>query len=261
MLLLHGTASHAHLWERFGPAFASDYHVIALDQRGHGDSDWPPDYRDGYLPNVWVDDIDAIVDELQLAPVTLIGVSAGGNTAMHFTAEHPEKVARLVIVEMGPQAAAAGVTRVIDSIPAREEFESLDVAVNYLLRPGGRADPELGRSHALHAVRRREDGSFALKGDPALRRKDWRRPLRTHEDNWAAARRVARPTLVIRGSESKLLSPEVAERMAREMPDCSLVTIEGAGHAVPLHRPAEFESTVRAWLLVQEQPVHHPARR
>jgi pimeloyl-ACP methyl ester carboxylesterase len=100
----------------------------------------------------------------------------------------------------------------------------------------------------VHAVRQREDGSVVLKGDPALRRKDWRRPLRTHEENWAAARNVQRPTLVIRGAESKLLSAEVAERMTREMPQCSLVTIEGAGHAVPLHRPAEFEAVVRAWL-------------
>lgn len=87
-----------------------------------------------------------------------------------------------------------------------------------------------------------------MKGDPALRNRAWRRPLPTQEENWANVHAVSCPTLLIRGGDSKLLSPEIAERMAQEMRDCTLVTIEGAGHAVPLHRPVEFEATVREWL-------------
>jgi pimeloyl-ACP methyl ester carboxylesterase len=248
MLLLHGTASHAHVWDRFAAALSHAYHIIALDQRGFGDSGWPADYRVGYAQENWVKDIDGVVTALRLSPLTLIGLSTGGNNAIHYTAAHPEAVERLVIVEMGPEAGKAGVDRVIQSIPAREEFDSEEEAVAYLTGSGGRADPELARAHALHCLKPLEDGRVALKGDPALRSRTWRRPLRTAEENWAAVHAITCSTLLIRGGESKLLTAETAERKQREMADCTLVTFAGAGHAVPLHRPVQFEAAVRAWL-------------
>lgn len=247
MVLVHGTASHAHVWDRFAAALSDKFHVVAMDQRGHGDSGWPADYRTGYLPGVWSHDLAALIERLDLPPVVLVGLSAGGNTSMHYTAAHPDRVARLIVVEMGPQAGKEGVDRVISSIPARETFESEDDVVNYL-GGGGRAEPTLARAHALHSVRPVEDGTFAMKGDPSLRRRDWRRPLWSAEENWAVAHAITVPTLLVRGADSKLLTPEIAKRMEQEMQDCTLVTIEGAGHAVPLHRPAEFELAIRSWL-------------
>ncbi len=248
MVLLHGTASHAHVWDDFAPRFAHQYDMIAPDQRGHGDSESPPDYTSGYPKDIWVSDLRAVVNQLRLAPITLVGVSAGGNSAIHFAASFPEAVTRLVVVEMGPEAAREGVTRVIQSIPGEEEFESLEAGIQYLTRAGGRSDPALGRSHAIHALRPIGNGRVALKGDPALRRRDWRRPLRTAAENWEAVRAVACPTLLVRGAESKLLTDDLARQIEREMKDCTLVTIDGAGHAVPLHRPSEFARAVGDWL-------------
>jgi pimeloyl-ACP methyl ester carboxylesterase len=251
MLLLHGTASHAHVWDRFAAALSHAYHVVALDQRGFGDSGWPSDYRVGYAQENWAKDIDAVVRALGLASLTLIGLSTGGNNAIHYTAAHPEDVERLVIVEMGPEAGRAGVDRVIQSIPAREDFDSEEEAIAYLTGSGSRADPALARAHAVRSLKPMGNGRVALKGDPALRSRTWRRPLRTAEENWAAVHAITCPTLLIRGGESRLLTAETAERMQREMADCTLVTIAGAGHAVPLHRPVEFEAAVRAWLGVE----------
>jgi pimeloyl-ACP methyl ester carboxylesterase len=258
MLLLHGTSSHAHIWDHFAAAFRHAFHIVALDQRGFGDSEWPPDHTRGYLQTFWASDVKGVIDALGFAPVVLIGLSTGGNNALHFTATHPEDIARLVIVEMGPEVQREGVDRVIRSIPAQEEFESAEAAIAYLTGSGGRADPVLARQHALHSLRRIDDGRVGLKGDPALRRRDWRRPLRTAVENWAAVHAIACPTLLVRGGESRLLSAEIAERMAQEMQDCSLVTIAGAGHSVPLHRPLEFEAAVGDWLGIEPRREPQP---
>ena len=185
---------------------------------------------------------------VSLKPVTLIGVSTGANNAMHFAAAHPDYVSSLVIVEMAPEVRREGVTRVISSIPAQEEFDSLSEAIAYLAGAAGRADPALAREHAFHSVRPLDGGRYGMKGDPNLRRRDWRRPLHTSEENWAAAHAVQCRTLLVRGGDSRLVAADVAERMREEMQDADLVTIEGAGHMVPLHKPLELESAVADWL-------------
>ena len=219
-------------WTSAASVIAIGHRTIALDT----------------LSECWSSDVDAVVDRLGLAPVILVGLSAGGATAMHYTANNPEKVDRVVVVEFGPVVARAGVSSVIKSIPSREEFDGEEDAVRYLVRSTGRSDPAMAREHALHSLNQLENGRLALKGDPALRRRDWRRPIRSVEENWSAVRRITRPALLIRGGDSKFLTVETAEQMQREIADCTLVTIPGAGHTVPMHRPTEFEEAVRAWL-------------
>jgi pimeloyl-ACP methyl ester carboxylesterase len=248
MVLLHGTASHAHLWDRFAPSFADAFHIIALDLRGYGDSEWPTDYLEGYRTEYWVSDLKAVIDGLRLAPAVIVGHSGGALHAMHFAASHPDDVSKLIMIEMAPEVRREGVTRVKSSVPRREEFDSLEEGIEYLARPGGRADPALAREHAVHALRTVGDGRVALKGDPSLRRRDWMRPLRTKDENWAAARSVSCPSLVIRGAESRMVTSELGERMRAEMHTCTVAAIQGAGHNVPLHRPAELEAVVRDWL-------------
>ncbi len=248
MLLLHATASHAHLWDHFARRFRHAFHVVAFDSRGNGDSEWPADYQTGYAQDNWVSDIKGFLDAVGLKPVTLIGVSTGANNAMHFAAAHPDYVSRLVMIEMAPEVQREGVSRVISSIPAQETFDSLEEAVAYLAGSAGRADPVLARDHALHSIRPLGDGRYGMKGDPNLRRRDWRRPLHTSQENWAAAHAVSCPTLLVRGGDSRLVAAGMAERMRDEMQNADLITIEGAGHMVPLHKPQELEVAAAEWL-------------
>ena len=99
LLLLHGFTGHAHAWDTLSIALQPHFHVYALDQRGHGDSD-PADV---YNPIVAFDDITGVVDQLGLTSLVLIGLSMGGRNAMYFTAKRPEVVQKLVIVDIGPE--------------------------------------------------------------------------------------------------------------------------------------------------------------
>src|SRR5437667_212475 len=90
MLLLHGFSGHAHTWDTFARAMADQFHILALDQRGHGESDWATD--GAYTVDDHAADIRAFHDRLRLGPVVLIGLSMGGRNAIRDTGMHPGNV-------------------------------------------------------------------------------------------------------------------------------------------------------------------------
>jgi pimeloyl-ACP methyl ester carboxylesterase len=106
MLLLHGFSGHAHTWDSFARAMCGEFHVLALDQRGHGDSAWAND--GAYTVDDHASDIAAFHDHLMLDPVVLIGLSMGGRNALMFAAIHPGKAEKLVFT--GSRRIALGVT-------------------------------------------------------------------------------------------------------------------------------------------------------
>ena len=103
ILLLHGFSSTAVAWRTVGEALAGRYHVVALDQRGHGSSDW--DAQGRYSIEDFVADARALAEQLQLAPFVLVGHSMGGTIANTYAAMHPEDVSRMVIEDSAPRPA------------------------------------------------------------------------------------------------------------------------------------------------------------
>ncbi|MEK8035117.1 MAG: alpha/beta fold hydrolase, partial [candidate division NC10 bacterium] len=94
LLLLHGFTGHAHAWDTLSIALQPHFHVYALDQRGHGDSD----PADAYDPVAAFDDIAGVVEQLGLTSLVLVGLSMGGRNAMYFASRRPDLVRRLVVV-------------------------------------------------------------------------------------------------------------------------------------------------------------------
>ncbi|MBI3954094.1 MAG: alpha/beta hydrolase [Chloroflexi bacterium] len=241
MLLLHGYTGHAHTWDFFATALRGRYHILALDQRGHGDSAWA---QDGYTHERFVDDVVGFVAALGLDRFILIGLSMGGLNAMGYMARDTSKVDRLVIVDIGPEIMAAGAGRIrAGQVAPPPEFASQEEAFQYLRSLGGFRNEKALRHRAHHAVRRQPDGRWRWKLDPALRQ--WTPAV---PDLWPALARVPCPTLIVRGAESDILAPEVAERMAGTIPHATLVTVPDSGHPVPADQPAAFERAVRQFL-------------
>ena len=102
LLLLHGFTGSAHAWDTLSIALQPHFRVLALDQRGHGDSD-PADV---YSPTTAFDDIAGVVDQLGLRSFVLIGLSMGGRNAMYFASKRPQAIEKLVIVDIGPEISA-----------------------------------------------------------------------------------------------------------------------------------------------------------
>ncbi|MGZ6931307.1 MAG: alpha/beta fold hydrolase, partial [Acidimicrobiia bacterium] len=125
VLFLHGFSGHCRTWDHAAASLGDVFRVVALDQRGHGDSDWAGLY--GSRP--MVDDVAAFADAVGLARFSLVGASMGGVNAYCFAAEHPERVERLAVVDIGPEVDRRGIERIVQN--ARSEDVFADAAGAY----------------------------------------------------------------------------------------------------------------------------------
>jgi pimeloyl-ACP methyl ester carboxylesterase len=239
LILLHGVTGHARTWDAEGAALATRYRVLALDQRGHGDSDPPPD-TDYTIPAL-VGDLAAFVDGLRIEGVALVALSMGGRVAIQYAATYPARVTRLVVVDIGPEIAPDGRQRVGGSMAGTpERFNTIEDVLAYQRANNPRYTEALLRARVHHGVRPLPGGGFTWKYDRGLR--DLVRSGRWSDptDLWPAWRALACPTLVVRGAESDILSADMAAKMIEAQPHARLVEIADAGHTVPGDQPEAF---------------------
>jgi len=248
VVLLHGFAGHARQWRFAAEALHPHFHVLALDQRGHGDSDW----TETYGSRVMVEDLARFVDALDLHHVTIVGQSMGGMNAMAYAAMHPERIDRVVLGDIGPETASAGVQRIREHVKQRDIFSSVDDAFEFERSQNPRAQEWMLRERVEHNLRELPDGQLTWKYDKALRENMGRQPEPSGEERWQMWRKIQAQVLVVRGEESDLLSPEIARRMLDELPNAELVTLPGAGHTLMADQPEAFVAAVRDWLLPRE---------
>ncbi len=244
LVMLHGLTGHARTWDHTAAALSDRYHVFALDQRGHGDTDWAPGY--GIPP--MLGDLLAFLDALQLPVVTLMGLSMGGIVGYQFTAAHPERVSRLVVLDIGPEIAPAGGRRVATDLASSDIFVSEDDAVAQARAANPRPDEETLRHRVRHNLRPLPDGTFTFKWDTALRDLSAIRDGLTPGERWAAWNSIRCPVLLVRGDDSDILAPGTAERMVAGNPNASLAVVGDCGHSITLDRPEGLLAAVSPWL-------------
>ena len=244
LLVRHGYTSHAHAWDSFARAMHEQFHVIVLDQRGHGESGWASDYS----PSAMIEDIRAFTHALRLNKFALLGLSMGGRNAYGFTAAHPDKVDRLVIVDIGPETATSGSTRIRAGARAKDVFESPAEVLAAQRAVYPRADEHELHHRVMHNLMRMEDGRWTWRWDKALRSPETPLPTPAADAAWVWLTKLTCPTLLVRGADSDVLSVETATRMVRVIPHATLVTVPAAGHSIPLDNPAGFLAAVQPFL-------------
>jgi pimeloyl-ACP methyl ester carboxylesterase len=258
LLLIHGFGNEAHIWDDFAPAVAPHYRTIAVDLRGHGDSAHDPERRYEYASHVR--DLEAITAVLEIERLVLVGHSLGGRISMLFAAKHPERMAGLVIVDAGPDLDPRGVTRISGDVERSIgiTFASLAECEDALAHAYPAARPTALARMARHGMRRREDGRFERKTDPAFHagRAEMTPEAaealekETSKQLWQALAEIRCPTLLVRGAASDILDPDTAERMADEvLPNARLAVVARAGHSVMTDNPEGFEEAVAAFVL------------
>src|SRR5258706_14380031 len=247
MLLLHGFGNEAHIWDDFAPVVAPHYRTLALDHRGHGRSDWDPEGR--YDIDSLVDDVEAVTAALGIDRVVLVAHSLGGRVATLFAGRHPERIAGLVIVDIGPEGDARGSLRIRQDVESNFEpgFASVQEYARALSLSYPAATPDALRRMARHGLRRRADGRFELVMDPALRGITAGRASAAdpeHQEQllqkrmWDALAALPCPALVVRGAASDILSPEVADKMVDDvLKNGRLAVVAQAGHSVMTDNP------------------------
>ena len=255
VVLMHGIRLHAHVWNHFGRRFKDRFHVMALDQRGHGDSGWGEDEHNYQLEDFY-HDLCAVVKERGLKRFTLIGHSMGGRVSMIYASRHPETLERLVLVDItagrppaptpkaGAKPSAEPDLSRITETPPPGDFESHDTAATYLKKIMKLAPPEIVDESVRHGMRQIENGRFTWKYDPALNRRSQSSAL----DFWNIAKSIPVPTLLQYGSHSNVVTPELATRMGETMPNCTVERVEMAGHGLFTDQPEVFADNVERFL-------------
>lgn len=246
LILLHGFTGHARTWDHVAALLADRFRVLALDQRGHGDSAWATDgdYRIASMAG----DLDAFTAALCPARFTLVGQSMGGRVAIAYAGAHPDRVERLILVDIGPEIAPEGLARISTTVSrVPEEVPSEEDAYRLIRAAAPRYSEPLLRHRIRHGFRRLPNGRLGWKYDKALREQA-RAGTRDIPDLWPDLSRITCPTLIVRGAESDVLSPQIAKRMLETLPNGRLVEIADAGHTVPGDQPDAFLAVIRTFL-------------
>jgi pimeloyl-ACP methyl ester carboxylesterase len=247
ILFLHGGALTAHTWDLCCLALREDHHCLALDQRGHGDSDWAPDAD--YSIAAQREDVKGFAAALGIDRFALVGMSMGAINALAYAIAYPQTLSALVMIDAGPHLRRAGSRRIRDFVNGGAEPETLEAIIARALAFNPRRDPSILRRSLMHNLRRQDDGNWVWKYD--------RRRFRAiGNDRHGAERRsladrlvdVSCPTLVVRGAESDVFHDEDAQRLATGFPDGRWVKIPQAGHTVQGDNPKDLVAALRAFL-------------
>jgi pimeloyl-ACP methyl ester carboxylesterase len=259
LILVHGGRDHCRAWDWVAERLAPDWHVIAPDLRGHGDSAWAD--AGGYVMLGFIYDLAQLIHQQATAPVTLIGHSLGGNIATRFTGLYPELVRRLVCIEglgPSPKMEAEMAAKSVDARLRGWVDEQRQLAARQPRRYATLADAlarmraenaHLSESQAEHltryGVRQNEDGTYTWKFDPYIRSFP---PLdSTREEIRTLWGRITCPTLLVYGTQSWASNPATDGRAAH-FGNATVHLIEGAGHWVHHDRLEPFMAATTPFL-------------
>ena len=241
MVLLHGVEDSALSWERLAAAMSDCYQVVALDQRGHGQSQWAS--PDRYRLGDFVSDLEALVEQLGLRGAVLLGHAEGGRHALSYASLHPDETTALIVIDADLEAAnPPHKGKLSCEAVADGEWESLAAVIAHLRHLQPAATDDLLAHHAQCLTKELPDGRRAWNRDPAL--------LGHYEgpDLWDRWRSLQCPTLIVRGRQSDVIGHEAAVRMREAIGRVRLAELDGGGHWFHREYPGALEATVR-WFL------------
>src|SRR5262245_15589905 len=163
VVFLHGGGLNAHTWDLVCLALRRERHCVALDQRGHGESEWSPQMD--YSTESHVGDLDAFVEALGLTRFVLVGMSLGGVNALAWAGRHSDRLAGLVVVDVGPEIRTEGVKKIAAFTSESTPLASVDEFIDRAMAFNPRRNRELLRRSLLHNLRRMPDGRYMWKYD------------------------------------------------------------------------------------------------
>ena len=249
LLLLHGGNQSAHSWDLVSLHLADRYHIYALDQRGHGDSEWARDAE--YAPDQMARDALALIAQEGVAAPIVVGHSMGGMVTMRLTALEPTLPRAVGLVDVGPEVSQRGAETIRNFVVRNTEFDQLDQFIDRVVA----YDPFRSREHIERTARynlvQRSDGRYVSKSDRLLHDPEFRQRARPDSERRDVAQgfhAFAGPTLLIRGERSNILEAEAAQRFVAGLPNARLVEVSDCGHNVHSQNTPGFLEALTPWL-------------
>ena len=241
LILLHGIARVAHTFDHVAPYFAKNYHVIAVDMRGHGDSGWHP--QGAYLVEDYTSDIEALIEELKLRSLVLWGASTGGRVAQMIAGRHADWVSSVIVEDVGPERPPAISNRRGDRMAKEANgWATIDDMLVQIKAENPRAADAILRNLVQHGSKQREDGRIIWKRDPAILKGFVPTEL------WSTVRKIKAPIIYVLGGASTIVPAETQQALKAALPQAQIVTLPELGHYPSDEKPADFLKVVDRFL-------------
>lgn len=255
IVLLHGGSLTAHTWDLVALSLCDRYRCVAIDMRGHGDSEWAPDVD--YRFETIAKDVRCLMRQLSLTAPVLIGMSYGGLVAIRLAGDHSADLSGLVIVDTGPDMHIGAARKILEFTQQDRERDSIEDFVDRSMRFNRRRRPELLRRSLVHNLRVLPNGRWTWKWD-------WRRMDNVDLETlrlqiaalWESVEHISAPTLIVRGEHSRVFHRQDAKKLAEGIERALVVEVKGAGHAVQGDNPKGLIDELEPFL--RERFTHWP---
>ena len=253
LILMHGIGGHAHQFDDFAPLWAETHHVVALDARGCGDSDWA---REGYAVQSFAHDVAETARKLGLYPFDYYGYSQGSRIGIALGAYYGDLIDHLVLGDFGPEpdpspaGRETGRRRMQGTAQRPKGFFSAQQAFDWHREQDPSASDDRVWRAVKYGYRRNWDGILVPKTDPEVAWLTGRTALKESPFLWACVPKISCPTLVLRGETSTVLDRPQAEKVAALIPDGKgrFGEVPGVGHGLHGEDLEATAGVIRAFL-------------
>ncbi len=232
-VFLHGGSQNAWTWDTVCQHLARDHHCVALDLRGHGESEWA--YDQDYRVAAFVSDLAQFLDRMPEKPV-LVGMSLGGLTALNYALEHSHILSGLVCVDVAPNATVSAAKPIREFVSEGFKLTRFEDFVDAAARFNTRRQKELLAFSMRRSLRRLVSGHHTWKTDPQMRHAVDAFAVNM-SDIAGQVHKITCPTLLVRGGDSAVVSQAQADAFVASLPDGRSCTVPNAGHSVQGDNP------------------------
>jgi pimeloyl-ACP methyl ester carboxylesterase len=259
LLLIHGGRDHCRNWDWVAEELRHDWHVIAPDLRGHGDSGWSTEGN--YNIQSYIYDIAQLIHQKELSPVTIVSHSMGGNIALRYAGLYPETVKSLVAIEgLGPSPKTIKETQAVGldqrwrdwvdkkraaSARTHRRYDTFDDALARMKAENSHLSDAQALHLTTHAVNQNEDGTFSWKFDYYMR--VWAPFDISAEETQKLWGKITCPTLLCYGNDSWASNPAQDGRL-EYFNNATVKNYENAGHWLHHDQFDEFMTDLRGFL-------------
>jgi len=233
LILLHGIARTARTFDHVAPHFTANYHVLAVDMRGHGDSAWDP--QASYVVEDYVKDIAALIAHLKLRNIVLWGNSTGGRVAQMIAGLHPELVTAVIVEDVGPERPREVSNSRADRMAKEAEgWATADDMLVQVKKENPRTPEPVLKELVRYGSKQRADGRIVWKRDPTILNGFVPTEL------WSTVRLIKAPIIYILGGASTIVPLDTQQEIKAALPQAEIVTLPGLGHYPSDEQPAQF---------------------
>jgi pimeloyl-ACP methyl ester carboxylesterase len=247
LLFAHGQGGNAHNWDHIARELRDEFRVLAVDQRGHGDTDHT---REGYAVKDFAADLAEFAEIIGIGPYDFCGASLGARNGIPYAGDHSDHLKHFICLDYGPEMSRVSAQNQITGMNARRlGWRSLEEYMENGMAQNPRAREEHLRNTFEHGFRLNYAGKYVPKQDPEMFWINGSFGVREVPYLWEQWGKIRCPILEMKGAESNFLSPEILAQMRELQPGMQLVEVPESGHGISGDNPEFLVSELRRFLV------------